>query len=80
MYRRSGKSGLGWLAEPKLVDAALSSAQIAPARQPPLCYAERRLVGLGGLEPPTSPLSGVRSSHLSYRPNVIDSTQYFIIR
>jgi hypothetical protein len=28
-------------------------------------------VGLGGLEPPTSPLSGVRSSHLSYRPNVL---------
>ena len=29
------------------------------------------MVGLGGLEPPTSPLSGVRSSHLSYRPNVL---------
>jgi hypothetical protein len=28
------------------------------------------LVGLGGLEPPTSPLSGVRSNHLSYRPVV----------
>jgi hypothetical protein len=28
----------------------------------------RLLVGLGGIEPPTSPLSGVRSSHLSYRP------------
>ena len=28
------------------------------------------LVGLGGLEPPTSPLSGVRSNHLSYRPNL----------
>src|SRR5690606_20928986 len=28
----------------------------------------KRLVGLGGLEPPTSPLSGVRSNHLSYRP------------
>jgi hypothetical protein len=28
-----------------------------------------RLVGLGGLEPPTSPLSGVRSNHLSYRPS-----------
>ena len=28
----------------------------------------RRMVGLGGLEPPTSPLSGVRSNHLSYRP------------
>ena len=27
------------------------------------------MVGLGGLELPTSPLSGVRSNHLSYRPN-----------
>ena len=27
-----------------------------------------RLVGLGGFEPPTSPLSGVRSNRLSYRP------------
>ena len=27
-----------------------------------------RMVGLGGLEPPTSPLSGARSNHLSYRP------------
>ena len=26
------------------------------------------LVGLGGLEPPTSRLSGARSSQLSYRP------------
>jgi hypothetical protein len=34
------------------------------------------MVGLGGLEPPTSPLSGARSSHLSYRPtrsNRLDS-------
>jgi hypothetical protein len=30
------------------------------------------LVGLGGLEPPTSPLSGVRSNRLSYRPEVTD--------
>jgi hypothetical protein len=29
------------------------------------------LVGLGGIEPPTSPLSGVRSSHLSYRPRCL---------
>ena len=29
---------------------------------------ECELVGLSGLEPPTSPLSGVRSNHLSYKP------------
>ena len=31
-----------------------------------------RLVGRGGLEPPTSRLSGVRSNHLSYRPNLVE--------
>ena len=30
--------------------------------------AKNVLVGRGGLEPPTSRLSGVRSNHLSYRP------------
>ena len=35
-----------------------------------LCDAQHRLVGLGGLEPPTSRLSGVRSNLLSYRPYV----------
>ncbi len=48
-----------------------------PAELWPQCLGRRRLiilvsstalVGLGGLEPPTSPLSGVRSNHLSYRP------------
>ena len=33
-------------------------------------YAESEVVGRGGLEPPTSRLSGVRSNHLSYRPSV----------
>ena len=28
----------------------------------------KKMVGLGGLEPPTSRLSGVRSNHLSYKP------------
>ena len=30
-------------------------------------------VGQGGLEPPTSPLSGVRSNQLSYRPEPIEN-------
>ena len=30
-----------------------------------------QLVGLGGLEPPTSRLSGVRSNRLSYKPRLI---------
>ena len=29
---------------------------------------QQRLVGMGGLEPPTSSLSGTRSNHLSYTP------------
>lgn len=33
------------------------------------------VVGLGGLEPPASPLSGVRSNHLSYRPGNLISGQ-----
>ena len=34
-------------------------------------YSRAALVGLGGLEPPTSRLSGVRSNHLSYRPETL---------
>ena len=34
---------------------------------------QHQMVGLGGLEPPTSPLSGVRSNHLSYRPAYVRS-------
>jgi hypothetical protein len=34
----------------------------------PRLQAEGSVVGLGGLEPPTSRLSGARSSQLSYRP------------
>src|SRR5690606_33779424 len=36
-----------------------------------VCAESSRVVGLGGLEPPASHLSGVRSNHLSYRPTVI---------
>ena len=54
-------------------------SQSGSNRRPPACKAgalpaelwPRKtmvVVGLGGLEPPASPLSGVRSNHLSYRP------------
>ena len=47
------------------------TADLLRARQTlsQLSYGPNNLmVGLGGLEPPTSPLSGVRSNQLSYRP------------
>ena len=43
---------------------ALSQLSYSPRDLP----SKRILVGLGGFEPPTSPLSGVRSNQLSYRP------------
>ena len=39
---------------------------------PPAPEAPSKMVGLGRLERPTSPLSGVRSNHLSYRPRMIE--------
>ena len=38
-------------------------------RSLPHSAGSKMLVGRGGLEPPTSRLSGVRSNHLSYRPS-----------
>ena len=38
------------------------------------------MVGLGGLEPPTSRLSGVRSNHLSYRPDQRSETRNQTVR
>ncbi len=35
-----------------------------------LSYGPKILVGLDGFEPSTSPLSGVRSNQLSYRPSM----------
>ena len=48
------------------------TADLLRARQAlsQLSYSPDILVGLGGFEPPTSPLSGVRSNQLSYRPGV----------
>ena len=47
------------------------TADLLRARQAlsQLSYSPKRvMVGLGGFEPPTSPLSGVRSNQLSYKP------------
>ena len=52
----------------------------SPSRSP---QSGRRLVGLGRLELPTSPLSGVRSSHLSYRPfqiQLLIACNHFILQ
>jgi hypothetical protein len=40
----------------------------SPGRRLARCRPKLNMVGLGGVEPPTSPLSGVRSNQLSYRP------------
>ncbi len=37
-----------------------------------------KLVGLGGFEPPTSPLSGVRSNQLSYRPGILKPSLHLV--
>jgi hypothetical protein len=45
-----------------------------PFPDSPVPLQNLEVVGLGRLELPTSPLSGVRSSHLSYRPNFVVKT------
>ena len=55
----------------KLAKLALSQLSYSPAccHRPHAVALWRDRVGLGGLEPPTLRLSGVRSNHLSYRPS-----------
>ena len=60
-------------ADPLRARQVLSQLSYSPSvRLSPLAlchvYLLGKVVGLGGLEPPTSPLSGVRSNQLSYRP------------
>src|SRR3546814_15156840 len=47
-----------------LCKAGARPAELRPPTMSQLCG----MVGRGGVEPPTSRLSGVRSNHLSYRP------------
>ena len=58
----------------KLAKLALSQLSYGPIRQtevgvPPEAAKQRRMVGPGRVERPTSRLSGVRSNHLSYWPD-----------
>ena len=46
----------------------LRQQSVGAAGRRPAAQTNCWMVGLGGLEPPTSSLSGMRSSHLSYRP------------
>ncbi len=55
---------------------ALSQLSYNPIVVKSLQICVANLVGLSGLEPPTSPLSGVRSNRLSYKPAEI-FTAYF---
>ena len=48
-----------------------------PSRDAGTCFGVERyfiLMGLSGLEPPTSRLSGVRSNQLSYKPIILAAT------
>ena len=49
---------------------ALSQLSYSP-RYRDIVSSKLKMVGLSGLEPPTSPLSGVRSNQLSYKPTML---------
>ncbi len=57
---------------PHACKARALPAELWPQRVKPAGRTSRVVVGLGRLERPTSPLSGVRSNHLSYRPSTIE--------
>ena len=59
------KSGCWWSLSGSNRRPSACKADALPAELRP----RRDVVGRGGLEPPTSRLSGVRSNHLSYRPS-----------
>jgi hypothetical protein len=61
-------SQLSYTPERALLAITSEEGQFAPSG--PIC-----VVGLGRLELPTSRLSGVRSSHLSYRPKGADRSK-----
>jgi hypothetical protein len=59
------------VSQPKLRQTAHPSSFALRASEDNLAAAQRRLVGPGRVERPTSRLSGVRSNHLSYEPKCV---------
>ena len=65
------KFGFGGASRDRTDDPLLAKQVLSQLSYGPVLFlglAGECLVGLGGVEPPTSPLSGVRSNQLSYRP------------
>ena len=58
----------GGAKEDRTPDPLLAKQVLSQLSYNPIHNQVRIMVGLNGLEPTTSPLSGVRSNHLSYRP------------
>ena len=70
-YRKTGGAGRDRTGDLLNANQALSQLSYSPLNLcfPSLAASGFELVGLGRFELPTSPLSGVRSSQLSYRPS-----------
>ena len=58
----------GGAKEDRTPDPLLAKQVLSQLSYNPIYIDSTEMVGLNGLEPTTSPLSGVRSNHLSYRP------------
>ena len=65
---RSGGASRDRTGDLLVANQTLSQLSYGPFRSAGRGTHEPDVVGLGGVEPPTSPLSGVRSNQLSYRP------------
>ena len=62
---------MGWEDSLKSPYAKASVDRTPKGGLPPEAREERRVVGPGRVELPTSRLSGVRSNHLSYEPDEV---------
>ena len=54
----------------RTADLMLAKHALSQLSYSPVCGPAAEMVGLGRVELPTSPLSGVRSNQLSYRPSL----------